>query len=216
MNVHFVYMWYDRVRKMFYVGSHTGRLDDGYISSSRWLTGEVRYRPQDFRRRVVKILPTRQEAQRLEYSLICMIKESWFGTKYYNLKQGKPKGHVAWNKGVPRTSEARDRQSATRLQRNLQPWNKGVPMSEVAKENLSMIKRGRSAANKGKPSPSSADNGRLGADKVRILATGRKRYIKEGGGWTWAYQREDGTWYIRERVTNKKWKEVNIAAHLLG
>ena len=216
MNVHFVYMWYDRARKMFYVGSHTGRLDDGYISSSRWLTGEVRYRPQDFRRRIVKIFPTRQEAQHVEYSLIHLIKETWFGIKYYNLKQGKPKGCAAWNKGVPRTPLARERQSATKRQRAIPPWNKGVPMSEDAKENLSIVKRGKKAWNVGVANPLSADNGRRGADKLRNYAMGRRRYVKEDGGWTWAYKRDDDTWYIRDRITNKKWKEVSIDAHLLS
>lgn len=30
----FVYIWRDRKNKMFYIGSHMGKLDDGYIGSN--------------------------------------------------------------------------------------------------------------------------------------------------------------------------------------
>ena len=30
----FVYIWYDKKRKMYYIGSHWGTDDDGYICSS--------------------------------------------------------------------------------------------------------------------------------------------------------------------------------------
>lgn len=43
----FIYIWHDRLRNMFYIGSHKGSPDDGYISSSRWLNGEINYRPAD-------------------------------------------------------------------------------------------------------------------------------------------------------------------------
>ena len=97
--VHFIYLWYDRSRKMFYVGQHSGELDDGYLSSSKWLSGEIRYRTLDFKRRILKICSSKNEAQILEGQLLQKIREHEFGTKYYNGKQGKPKGHSPWNKG---------------------------------------------------------------------------------------------------------------------
>lgn len=33
----FVYLWYDRKRKWFCIGSHMGRLDDNYTSSTGWM-----------------------------------------------------------------------------------------------------------------------------------------------------------------------------------
>lgn len=30
----FVYIWYDRKRKLYYIGSHKGNINDGYICSS--------------------------------------------------------------------------------------------------------------------------------------------------------------------------------------
>ena len=50
----FIYIWRDKTRNMYYVGSHDGKIDDGYISYSLWLTAEVRYRPADFKRRILK------------------------------------------------------------------------------------------------------------------------------------------------------------------
>jgi hypothetical protein len=46
---------------------------------------------------------------------------------------------------------------------------------------------GRTAWNKGKSSPFSADNARKGADKLRMKAIGRKRQYREDGSWTWYY-----------------------------
>jgi len=50
----FIYIWFDRKRKMFYIGCHWGTLDDGYICSSKWMRDAYRYRPQDFKRRIIQ------------------------------------------------------------------------------------------------------------------------------------------------------------------
>lgn len=49
----FVYIWYDRKHKRFYIGSHWGFEDDGYICSSNWMRHAYRRRPQDFKRRIL-------------------------------------------------------------------------------------------------------------------------------------------------------------------
>lgn len=96
---HFVYIWHDKIRNMFYVGSHSGTIDDGYISSSKWLTAEINYRTNDFRRKIICFCESKNEAQKVEGSLLSKIKEHEFGKKYYNMKHGKPKGSDPWNKG---------------------------------------------------------------------------------------------------------------------
>lgn len=102
----FLYLWRDSLRGMYYIGSHDGKVDDGYLSSSRWLNGEIRYRPQDFRRRVLCHL-TPAKLRKTEHKLIKSRTEQ-LGTKYYNIPTGKPKGHVPWNKGR-KASEAQCR-----------------------------------------------------------------------------------------------------------
>lgn len=158
----FIYVWRDKVRKMYYVGSHDGTPDDGYISSSHWLTAEVRYRPQDFRRKIVKFVSLK-DLKKEEYKLINLIEDHEFGKKYYNLKQGKPKG--------------------------ISPWNKGTTglYSDDYRKKLSIKRKERSSWNKGIPNPQAADNARKGAAKLSAKVKGRTRLYKEDGSWTWQY-----------------------------
>lgn len=159
--VHFVYLWFDVARKMFYVGSHSGTLEDGYVSSSRWLNGEYRYRPHDFRRRILSTFITKNEAQRAEGRLLSLIRGSEFGTKYYNMKIGRPSGLPPWNKG-----------------------KKGIHDPEKLRRRSEAMMGNKS--NTGKKMPKSADNGRLAAPKLTAIATGRKMVLRDGKR-TWAY-----------------------------
>lgn len=162
MTVHFVYMWFDRARKMFYVGQHTGSYDDSYTTSSRWLAGEIRYRPQDFKRKIIKSFETKNEAQIYEGYLLAMIKPCEFGIKYYNLKMGKPIGTAPWNKG------------------------KTGCYGEDHRKRISESRKGKPTT-KGKPNPLSAENGKKGAAKLSAKATGRTREYLPDGSWTWKY-----------------------------
>ena len=96
---YFLYVWHDKCRKMFYVGMHEGSITDSYVSSSRWFNGEHQYRPNDFKRKIIKIFNDRKSARKEEARFLRMIKESEFGKKYYNLKSGRPSGQEPWNKG---------------------------------------------------------------------------------------------------------------------
>lgn len=50
----FVYIWYDRKYKRYYIGSHWGTENDGYICSSNWMYNTYKRRPEDFKRRILK------------------------------------------------------------------------------------------------------------------------------------------------------------------
>ena len=54
----FVYIWFDKKYKRYYVGSHWGTEDDGYICSSNWMRNSFRRRPKDFKRRILTIVST--------------------------------------------------------------------------------------------------------------------------------------------------------------
>lgn len=156
----FIYLWHDKLRNMFYIGSHDGTLTDNYISSSRWLNGEINYRPDDFRRKIVKFVDA-ENLKKEEYRLIKKIKDAEYGTKYYNLKCGRKKGGV--------------------------PYNKGKTLSA---EHISKMKeafKGRQAWNKNVPNPVSAENGRKSAAKVALKAKGRKIAVREDGTRYWVY-----------------------------
>lgn len=164
---YFVYIWLDRARKMFYVGSHEGEPGDGYISSSRWMNYEYRFRPQDFKRRIVKKFEVKRDALLFEYSLITKIDENEFAKKYYNLKIGKPKGVDPWNKG--RTDV----------------------YSEETLSKMSTAKLGNSSTS-GMTFPSQVGEGNVMnrqecRDRQRKLATGRKLVTLPSGKRTWVY-----------------------------
>jgi hypothetical protein len=110
---------------MFYVGIHEGNIDDDYTSSSRWFNGEYQYRPNDFRRKIIKMFNNRESARSEEARFLRMIKESEFGKKYYNLKMGRKKGSIPSNKGKPMSDEQRKKLSLAKLGKP--SVRKGIP-----------------------------------------------------------------------------------------
>jgi hypothetical protein len=145
---------------MYYIGTHSGNINDQYVSSSRWFSGEVTYRPSDFKRRILSFHESKEAARKAEAKILSYIKEVEFGTKYYNLKNGRKKGTPA--------------------------SNKGVPMSEEQKKKISASKKGKPAHNKGVHNPHAAINGKKGAFTLSKAVTGRRKVIRDGTP-TWAY-----------------------------
>ena len=81
----FVYLWYDRAYKRFYIGCHWGNVDDGYICSSSWMMKAYKKRPQDFKRRIlVSNIETRARTFEEEYRFLQRIKSHEVKVKYYN------------------------------------------------------------------------------------------------------------------------------------
>ena len=82
----FVYIWYDKKRKMYYIGCHWGKEDDGYICSSNRMRKAYRRRPQDFKRRILKRIYTdRNNLLEEEHKWLHLIKDKELNKKYYNL-----------------------------------------------------------------------------------------------------------------------------------
>lgn len=50
----FVYIWYDRKHKRYYIGAHWGHENDGYVCSSSWMKKAYKNRPEDFKRKILK------------------------------------------------------------------------------------------------------------------------------------------------------------------
>ena len=91
----FIYIWFDRKHKRYYVGSHWGNEDDGYICSSSWMKRAQRLRPQDFRRRLLqRIYTNRKDLMEVESRWLHLIKEEELGNRYYNL-YNRDVGHWA-------------------------------------------------------------------------------------------------------------------------
>ena len=85
----FIYIWYDRKHKRYYIGSHWGTENDGYICSSNWMRDAYRRRPKDFRRRIIQKNILRTDLLSMEHKWLSLISENELGKKYYNLRQHK-------------------------------------------------------------------------------------------------------------------------------
>ncbi len=164
---YFTYLWIDRSRKMFYIGMHKGTTNDNYISSSRWFNGEYNYRSSDFRRKILKTFNDRASARTEEARLLAMIKESEYGFRYYNLKNGRSKGSTPWNAGKT-----------------------GV-YSQQTLEKMSNAKKGKTSSMKGQHTSHSSLNGKNGAIKLSKTVTGRRMAVRPDGTRYWVYPSTD-------------------------
>lgn len=82
----FVYLWFDKKHKRYYVGCHWGTEDDGYICSSRIMKKAYKRRPNDFKRRILsRIYTNKKDLLEEEYRYLNMIKDHELKVRYYNL-----------------------------------------------------------------------------------------------------------------------------------
>jgi hypothetical protein len=131
MKYGFIYIWRDKKHNRYYIGSHWGREDDGYLCSSNWMRDSYKRRPQDFRRRVVvRIYTDRQELLSEEYKWLSLIDDSELGNRYYNLRKSLS-GLGA------QTIEQRERVAASKRGKKL------GPRSDEVKEKIAAKQRGR-------------------------------------------------------------------------
>ena len=81
----FVYIWYDRKHKRYYVGSHWGTEDDGYICSQDNMRNNYNNRIEDFRRRIIKrVFTNSKDLRDEEQRYLNMINPGERGGRYYN------------------------------------------------------------------------------------------------------------------------------------
>ena len=78
----FVYRWYDSSNGMYYVGSHKGTVDDGYIGGGLRFRRSYNKRPECFTR---EILYTGDDYRELEEFILIEI-DAENNVEYYNLK----------------------------------------------------------------------------------------------------------------------------------
>lgn len=95
----FVYIWFDRKNKRYYIGSHWGFEDDGYVCSSNWMYNSYKRRPDDFKRRILtRHYGTREALYEKEQYLLNMIQDHELAThqktkskretvRYYNVSK---------------------------------------------------------------------------------------------------------------------------------
>lgn len=92
----FIYLWYDKARKMFYLGSHKGNETDPYICSSKHMLKEYRKRPHDFKRKIIERCNVDTLLEREQYWLnfIKTRELYYYECKYYNVKKFAAGGYT--------------------------------------------------------------------------------------------------------------------------
>jgi hypothetical protein len=81
----FIYLWFDRKHKRYYIGSHWGAENDGYVCSCPWLMQAYRIRSQDFKRRILSRIDTnRKDLFNEEHKWLSLIKPEELKIRYYN------------------------------------------------------------------------------------------------------------------------------------
>jgi hypothetical protein len=82
----FVYLWYDKKYKRYYIGCRWGNENDGYICSSSWMKQGYNHRKNDFKRRILsKVYTNKKDLLEEENRWLSKIKKDELGKKYYNL-----------------------------------------------------------------------------------------------------------------------------------
>lgn len=132
----FIYLWYDRKRRMFYVGSHWGIEDDGYICSSNRMRDAYRRRPHDFKRRILTKNIPREMLLEEEHKWLSMISNEELGKRYYNLRKHRW-GHWSTDENKRLTVGQKISASPNRNAK-ISKANKGRKISEETKKKLSI------------------------------------------------------------------------------
>lgn len=102
----FVYLWFDKIKKMYYIGSHWGTEDDGYICSSNWMRNTYKRHPQDFKRRIIsKIYTNRIDTFLEEEHYLQMIKPEELRKRYYNISNSVKDHWCQYPEKVKKLSE---------------------------------------------------------------------------------------------------------------
>jgi hypothetical protein len=84
----FIYIWFDRKHKRYYIGSHWGTETDRYVCSSKWMNKAYARRTNDFKRRILKrVYSSRKDMLEEETRWLQMIKPEEIKIRYYNLKR---------------------------------------------------------------------------------------------------------------------------------
>lgn len=187
----FIYLWYDRRRKMFYLGSHFyGKKN--YICGSLRMKRAYHKRQEDFKRRILFKLKkgTKEELQRIEKQWLMLIKESELGTRYYNLKREATGGHGGTNKGFRHSLEAKTKMSLARKGKPLDPEHHakiiqahiGAKRSEESRLRMSEAQRNRKPPSlETRMKMANSRRGRKHSPEVRakIAEANRRRALKK-------------------------------------
>jgi len=139
----FIYIWRDSKRNLYYIGSHIGSPDDGYIGSNNRLRCAYKSRPDTFKRKILEHYDSisHKELRDRENSWLSLIKDhELHRVRYYNEKKFAAGGDVIST--LP--FEKREQHKIKSLKSLRKGWNNWI--ESVSKEELS--RRGKYARSK--------------------------------------------------------------------
>lgn len=119
-NLGFVYRWTDSSNGMYYVGSHCGSVDDGYIGSGKYFKSAYKKRKECFTREILYFGPDFIELE----DLILKTLDASNDIKSYNMINCASINH----KDKKRTEDTRRKQSEARI---------GMKFSDEHRANIS-------------------------------------------------------------------------------
>ncbi len=108
----FVYCWTDHKTSKLYVGSHKGRVDDGYVCSSKHMKEEYNKRPADFSRQIVAIGDV-DSMRKLEAAILKSVKAKT-NESFYNKHENDKLFFDGWAKGTMSASHRANISAAKR------------------------------------------------------------------------------------------------------
>lgn len=155
----YVYLWYDRKKKWFCLGSHFGNVDDNYITSTGFMLKAYRKRTKDFSMRVLEYYSGDSQKELLEREQfwldkisdneLCIAENKRNGTtRYYNQKKTASglSGKVAsdlrksyWNseKGLAHKKRMSEEMKTNNpIKKGNVPWNKGKVCPSISEAKL--------------------------------------------------------------------------------
>jgi hypothetical protein len=143
----FVYIWFDRKHKRYYVGCHWGTVNDGYICSSNWMRDAYKRRPNDFKRKILKTnLSDIKQMFNEEANFLKLIKNEELGKKYYNL-QNVNKNHWSTNE-TTKLSIGEKISASPNRSANISKALTGKTLSEETKEKIRQANLGKTYSKK--------------------------------------------------------------------
>lgn len=168
----FIYLWFDRNHRRFYLGSHLGEETDGYICSSSWMKAAYKRRPQDFKRRILKRNIPRSALLEEEYYWLSKIRQDELGKRYYNVRNTKSnlwyldeEKKLTVAEKISRSNTGQKRSDEARMRMSM--WQKGKPKSEEHRRKIASTISGRKLTEEHRANISAGLKGRIVTAETR-------------------------------------------------
>jgi len=180
----FIYIWRDNKTKRYYVGSHWGHEEDGYVCSSPWVNKAYKKRPEDFKRRILERFNDRTKIDEIEHRWLQMMKpEELKGKRYYNFHNFRF-GH--WSTDEHSRLSVRQKISAAKKNPTQETRDKisaafkGKPRSQETRDKISAAFKGKPWSQEHRNKASMATRGKIVSQETRdkISATLRSKKLR--------------------------------------